>query len=83
MLSVGRRERVSSKEAQAQDPFVWSVLLSSETLIARQVLVIRRSSLRGFTLADLTPISQSWLMRPLDYCTALEKTILRNPATKM
>jgi hypothetical protein len=28
------------KEAQARDPFVWSVLPTSETLIARQVLVI-------------------------------------------
>jgi hypothetical protein len=37
-------KRVSSKEAQARDPFLWSVLLPSETLIARQsVLVIRRS----------------------------------------
>lgn len=37
------RERVSSKEAQARDPSIWSVLYSSETLIARQVLVIRLS----------------------------------------
>jgi hypothetical protein len=43
VLSSSVAKRVSSKEAQARDPSIWSVLFPSETLIARQVLVIRRS----------------------------------------
>jgi hypothetical protein len=38
VLSSSVAKRVSSKEAQARDPSIWSVLFPSETLIARQVL---------------------------------------------
>lgn len=75
---VAIRERVSSKEAQARDPFIWSVPCSSETLIARQVLVIRPSEA---SVADLTLLIVVYASLSL-LSTVHEKMIRWNPATK-